>query len=68
MSDTCGIEHLAPNCAGGGEKQRQKMNLVEKPLRKGSAAMGAGSIAVLSDHRFVPFEDSSTGTKSIPKL
>ena len=66
--DPCGFEHLMADRARGSEDQGQANNLVENAMRYASAALGTGSTGSLSEPREQLFEDSSTGTDSIPKL
>jgi hypothetical protein len=59
---------VAADWARRSEDQGQENNLVEKTLGDATARLGAGSIVVLSDQPLELFEDSSTGTDSIPNL
>ena len=63
------LEHLPADRAGGSENQGHDDNLVEKDGAEPSAEMGTRSIGELVRqlaHR--TFDDSSTGTESIPSL
>jgi len=62
------IEHVPADRAGRGKDQAQRNNLVEKLRTKGSAALGSASTGNFTSPRGSLFEDSSTGTKTIPKL
>lgn len=68
IRDAGGVEHLAADGTTGSEDQGQSNNLVEKREREASADMGTYSIGPLFDVKAVPFDDSSTGTISIPRL
>ena len=63
-----GAKHRAADRAGRREDQSQSDNLVDKELRDASADLGAHSIGGLFDPVRALFEDSSTGTVSIPSL
>ena len=62
------IEHLAADRAGRGKDQGQSNNLVEKRRTNASPTLGTGSTGNFGQPRRIAFEDSSTGTNSIPSL
>jgi hypothetical protein len=66
--DPGSLEHLMTDRTGRGEDQWQLNNLVEKWPRNATANRGTVSIELSSEVRVAGFEDSSTGTNSIPKL
>ena len=62
------IEHVPADWTGRSKDQGQLNNLVEKPRTKGSAVLGSASTGDFRGPVRETFEDSSTGTKTIPKL